>query len=224
MYLKENMKSKLTFSFIPAIMAALLLCVVSCSTVQLTTQNPEAREFYLKGQSFEKQGELKWRQALDSFKKAAREDKNFFEAYAAMGLLYERQGLNRRAVESYGQAFKIDNRRTDLFLSYGKALFNIEEYQSAFMILQRYVSAYPNDREGLEWLAEAARAVNDPEAEKYFIRLADLDSVNIESWVSLARFYYDEKDYAKAIPVYDRVIKQVKHPMPVYSLNSATAC
>lgn len=200
------MKSK----FIQAITIFLSFCIVSCSSISLTTQNKAAREYYLAGRAFEKQGESKWRQALDAYKKAAREDENFLEAYAGMASLYERQGLNRRAVENYGRALQIDIRRTDLYLPYGKSLFNSEEYQSAFVSLQRYVSAYPNDREGLEWLAEAARVIHDPEAEKYFLRLTILDSVNAESWLSLARFYYDEKDYAKAIPVYDRIVKSGK--------------
>ena len=204
------MKSKTSVSFMHAFIVFFAVWALSCAPVHLTTKNPAAREFYLKGQSYEKQGEPKWRQALDAYKKAVREDKNFLEAYAAMASLYERQGLNRRAVESYGQALLIDNRRSDLYLSYGKVLFNSEEYQSAFASLQRYVTAYPDDREGLEWLAESARAINDPEAEKYFLRLTVLDSVNVESWISLARFYYDEKDYAKAIPVYDRIVKSGK--------------
>ncbi len=185
----------------------LSIAAISCSSVNLTTQNEIAKEFYLKGRSFEKQGDGQWRNALTAYKRAVREDQRFFEAYTALAGLYEKQGFARKAAENYGQALLLRMDRSDLYLPYGKALFNAEEYQNAIVAFQRYCAAFPNDREGQEWLAETARALGEPDAETHFIRLTEMDSANIDSWVSLARFYYYDKNYAKAIPAYDRAVK-----------------
>lgn len=194
--------------------AVVLFWMISCTSIPMTTQNQKAKEFYLKGHALEKKDISTWRLALDAYKKAAREDNNFFEAYVAIAKVYERQGLYRKAVINYTKALSIDSRHNELYLPYGKSLFNIEEYENAFISLQRFVAANPAHREGLEWLAESARALNDPGAEEYFNQLTKVDSTSVESWISLARYYYDEKEYAKAIPVYDRVVKSGKTMEP----------
>lgn len=200
---------------------ALAFWTPSCTGVPLTTQNPTAKEYFYKGRSFEKQDAAQWRSALDAYKKASREDPSFLEAYVAMGRVYEWQGLYRKAAEQYGAALSLDDRHTELYLPYGKALFNIEEYENAYVSLQRYTAAYPGNKEGMEWLAETARVLNDPLAEDYFLRLIKIDSTDAASHISLARFYYEEKSYAKAIPVYDRILKKgnIKDPAVYYEFG-----
>ena len=204
------MKLKIVKHFALTLVGVLFLWAISCSSIPMTTQNQAAKDFYLKGHAFEKQGISKWRSAVDAYKRAARLDNNFVEAYIAMARVYEGQSLYRKAAEYYGKALSLDSRLNHLYLPYGKSLFNIEEYENAFISLQHFTTAHPENVEGRAWLAETARALNDPSAENDFIKLTQLDSTNIELWVSLARFYYGEKEYSKAIPVYDRIVKSGK--------------
>ncbi|KAB2879346.1 tetratricopeptide repeat protein [bacterium] len=204
------MKFKIASSYVSALIVLALSWTISCTSIPLSTQNKAAKEFYLKGRSFEKKGMSQWRSALDAYRRAVRIDNNFAEANAALARVYDGQGLYRKAAENYGKALLLDSRMTELYLPYGKALFNTEEYESAYISLQRYTAAYPDNIDGVVWLAETARALNDPGAEVFFLKLTELDSSSLDSWISLARFYYDEKDYARAIPVYDRVVKTGK--------------
>ncbi len=190
-----------------------LVVLLSCSSVKLSTTDADARQYYREGQKFEKAGTAGYRKAIDAYRHAIRQDTRFVEAYEALGRVFEQQGQSRLAGEQYQRALMIDPNRTSLYLAYGRSLFNAEKYEDAQRALQQYVVYMPNDREGLELLAETQRLLDNPRAESTFRSLLYRDSTDVPALRGLAHYYLYTKQYEKAVPYYRRIAKAgLTHP------------
>lgn len=178
---------------------AVAFWTVSCASVHLSTTNETAKSAYNEGMQYEKQGEIGWRKAIDAYRKAVREDAGFAEAYRSLGRLYELRGHYQQAAENYKLALSIQPNESGLYLAYGRALFNAGKYQDALKYLQQYNAFFPLDKEGIEWLAETQRLLGDPNAEILYLQLAQIDSQNADALKALANYYYEDRQYAKAL-------------------------
>ncbi|MCB0833717.1 MAG: tetratricopeptide repeat protein, partial [Bacteroidetes bacterium] len=188
------------------------LCWIGCAGPQLSTKNNQAKDYYKSGLRFEKKAS--WESAIAGYRRAILEDNRFIEAFIGLGRVYTQVGNFSKACQFYAQAVHLDDQRDDLLLPYGKALFNSEQYHESYLSLLRYHNLHPEDAEATSWLAECARALNDPGAGHFFVEVTQLDSTNLESWIALAQYYFGEGEYAKALPVFERIMKAGPPPYP----------
>lgn len=177
-----------------------LVWTTSCTSSRLSTQSEDAKEAFQSGRSLEKQSNTL--KAIAAYSKAVLLDPAFFEAYVALGDLYERLGNYGKAYENFGKALILTVERTPLYFKYGRSLFNAGRYEDAYTYLEMYHRLNPQDLQGLEWLAETARVLKKSSAEDYLIELTTSDSTNSAAWLSLARLYYDMGAFDKAIPAF----------------------
>lgn len=177
----------------------------ACSSVQLSTTSDTAKQAYREGQAFEKSAASD-RRAIEAYRRALREDARFIEAYEALGRWYERHGQPQSAADQYRLALMVDPNRTGLYLAHGRALFNAEKFQDAQRALQQYIVFRPNDREGLELLAETQRLLDNPRAESTYRDLLAQDSTDAASLRGMAHYYLYTRQYEKALPYYRRVV------------------
>ncbi len=176
--------------------------LIGCSSIPLSTSNEAARQYYLAGRSFEKQSDQA--KALDAYKSASRADEAFWEAYAALGRMYEKAGNFRKASFFYEKALSLKD-TVFLYLPYARVMMLLERYDEAFLFSRKYNRMYPNDSDGLSILADAAQALRDPGAEADLQKWTQIDSSDINAWVHLAQYYFDQKDFGLAIPIYERI-------------------
>ncbi|MBX7153251.1 tetratricopeptide repeat protein, partial [bacterium] len=182
----------------------------SCSSLHLSTTNETAKTAYKEGLKYEKQGEIGWRKAIDAYRKAVREDAAFVEAYSSLGRLYELRGHYQQAAENYKLALTIQPNESGLYLAYGRALFNSGRYQDALKYLQQYNAFFPLDREGIELLAETQRVLGDPNAEVLYLQLAEIDTGSVDALKGLANYYYEGRQYSKALPYFRKLMNVTK--------------
>ncbi len=214
--LKKNEESKNMINTenlrINPIWLSLTVLFLFTGCTSLSTGNPQAIRSYNEARQYQKKGTDYWYQAVKSYRKSLMHDTRFIEAYLALGRLYEEKGKVRKAAQQFQAALYIDPNRADLYLDCGRAMFNAEQYKDALTYLQQYHAFFPKKPEGLYWMAETERALNNPVAEDYFLQLVRMDSTDESYTQSLANFYFYKRDYQKAAPVYARLMKRTKQP------------
>lgn len=188
-----------------------LIVIWGCSQVQLSTQSDKARQYYLEGLKLEKKNPDAIHAALENYKNAIREDAAFYEAYVTIASLYEKQGSYRKAALYFEKALALRREPGRSALPYARTLYNLNRYEESYELAKYYNENYPSDAQGLSFLADAARAMNKPGIESDLLRLTKMDSANAYAWSSLAQYYYDQGDFAMAIPIYDRMLREKLH-------------
>jgi len=105
----------------------------------------------------------------------------------------EKENLTKAAQESYQK---------------GLDLYNARKYAEAIEPLSQAVKGAPKNLEyalALAW----AMAKNPPtkkDAEKAFLRAVNIDKLNAEPYVQMGKFYKENKDYEKAMALFQRAI------------------
>lgn len=86
-------------------------------------------------------------------------------------------------------------------------LFKQGKYREAIEAYNEYLSTKPKDVKSLYNRGRAYQELGDVEsAKKDFIGVLDLDRENLNANLSMGQYWYNEKDYNKAIAFLDKVI------------------
>jgi len=185
----------------------------ACGTA-VSTRNEAALQAYKQGRVLEKKGDTYWYSALKHYRRAVEQDSRFYEAYLSLARLYEYKGNALRASENYQKVISLNPNLIEHYLDCGRTLYYSEKYNEALMYLQQFHTLHPDNPDGLYWLAETERALDNPVAEDYFLQLTRMDSQNVQQWESLALYYYYRGEYDKALPVYQKIVRSGKIPGP----------
>lgn len=85
--------------------------------------------------------------------------------------------------------------------------FRDGKYQEAVEAYNEYLTTKPKDIKSIYNRGRAYEELGDIEsARKDFIRVLDLDNKNLNANLSMAQYWYNKKDYNKAIAFSDKVI------------------
>ena len=199
--------NKLLFSvksvFVCLLMSFLLL---GCVSEQVSGKEK-------KGPDKAKALELHVQMALGYVEKANREsarhhltkafeiDKNSAPATNAMAMLYQLEGEQTLAEESFKLAIKRDKNLTVAHNNYGIFLYNQKRYQEAFTQFELAAAdlAYVNRSQALTNVGRAALKLgNEVRAKAAFEHACILDRKNADAFIELADINFQKQEYAEA--------------------------
>jgi len=113
---------------------------------QITTDSPEAFEYYAEGAKLHNQG--RDRESIALYERAISVDPNFAMAYAKLGTSYGNLGLTRRGHEYTKQALELKDRLSEKELYYveGSYYYDSEKtYDKALEAYNRSLKIWPDD-------------------------------------------------------------------------------
>lgn len=120
------------------------------------------------------------------------------EIQKAIALNYFVSGDFENAIDFY-QKYLVQNRDQQSILNYAKSLFYSKKVQPARKILEYYVSAYPNDADGLSTLADIYVATKeDQKATELVSRAISIEPNNIKFQIQMAKLDMYARNYCRA--------------------------
>lgn len=145
--------------------------------------------------------------ARHHIRKAMEINKNSVEVLGALALVYQLEGENALAEETFQKALKKDKNQSTIHNNYGYFLFGLKRYEDA---LKQFEAAAANlDFDGrAEALINVGRSSlllgNTARAKSAFDHAAILDPGLPDSFIELAEIHFGEQDYPKAKENLDR--------------------
>ncbi len=148
--------------------------------------------------------------AKDAFLKAVEINPSDYMAYGNLAVVQTHLKENNQALENYKKAFSLHPELENLKFDYASLLASIGKTDEAIAAYQEYIKAYPEDSNAYLNLGILYRDTNNT---KYSIAVlqegvkkskgAD-NGNNIKN--ELAKSYYQNKEYAEAISIYDSIL------------------
>lgn len=148
--------------------------------------------------------------ALEEIRQALQSDPDFADAYSMRGLIYMDMGEARLAEESFQQALRLSPNNPDFNNNYGWFLCqNGRPAQSiAYFENALKVRSYQSPAKALNNAGACSLKLNDKaSAEKYFTQAFQYDPGNVATNASLAKLFFDRRDYDRARFYVGRVVK-----------------
>ncbi len=192
--------------FHPLALAGIVLTAASCAMLppdQSALDQRAARVNVELAAGYMRQGDFEI--ALDKLNKALSFDKNYVDAYNALGVLYEQTKRPQLAVQQYQRALEINPEHRLARLNYGRLLCetgNVPEGEA--QVLRAADNPPANTPDSIvpqAYIAAAlcARAVPDMErADTYLRKALALDPKSAEALYQLADLHYAQQDYLRA--------------------------
>ncbi len=115
--------------------------------------------------------------------------------------------LFSRSLKEWNKVTQADSMNANAFFQQGKILFFSHRYAPAAQSLYRYVQLRPNGDIGRWYLAQSLYEVNKCDSAVIHLeKVADrIDSVANKARLYLARCQFDNKNYEKAVEVYEKL-------------------
>jgi tetratricopeptide (TPR) repeat protein len=150
----------------------------------------------------------KFEDAIAAYKALLDKDGSIYEARVNLSLLFEQTGKRPEAAEQYEKAFALHPDDVQAEVNLGMFYLRGNEVEKAYPHLaaaaQKRV-AMPELYSALSEIEHARK--NEVKSREYLQQALGLDSNNLNLRRQLAASYFDDKEYAKAIPLLDQVVK-----------------
>jgi tetratricopeptide (TPR) repeat protein len=127
--------------------------------------------------------------------------------YVKLAELYQSQGKWDRAAAEMEQAARLNPRADAILASLVQIRLQQKRPEAAAALLEARGKQNPNDAFVRYLLGQVRAAQGDNrKAEESFLRAMELSPENVAPYLSLAQLYTRNREYAKAIPVYEKVL------------------
>jgi serine/threonine protein kinase len=184
---------------------------------QLTTESPQALDWYLKGK--EAETDYRWNEAVTCYKSAVTHDSSFAAAYWSMFVCEEKADNPTMALEALKKANDWQWRASDkarLLIEADYAGFIEKNKQKRFTILNYIIQRYPMERDAYESLFYVYVANKDRVHKEAMLRkIVELDPTNEFALNELVNY---AKDTTEAFSYLARVVDA--HPKNTNALDT----
>ncbi|MBN1383784.1 MAG: tetratricopeptide repeat protein [Elusimicrobia bacterium] len=123
------------------IVAVLLLCV---STILVLAETDETRDIFKEGIEYTKQG--KYDQAIQKFTQVITNDKDYANAYLALGIVYINKKMESEAVELLEKAVMLDPDNKKTYFILARLYEKVEKEQKAIQAWEKYLTLNPDKK------------------------------------------------------------------------------
>ncbi|MBP5330183.1 MAG: tetratricopeptide repeat protein [Spirochaetaceae bacterium] len=138
-----------------------------------------------------------------------------------LGILFEREGKNDRALEQYEAAFKLQSDSIVIAEPYIKSLLKFDRAKDAYNTAVKVHLKNPNNLVVIKLCAESAFAMKEwTLAEPYINQVLQADSSDGKFLMMRARIFLEEGEYLKAATSFDSATKNVEQNENYYILRS----
>lgn len=120
--------------------------LMSASVGDAISENATARQLY--GEARELTDAKKYEQAINSYKRAVKEDPAFATAWAYMGLNYRRLENYSEAIKCYDKALKLNPGSEIALQNKAIAYEYLKDYKKASATYEKFVTLHPDNPEG----------------------------------------------------------------------------
>jgi tetratricopeptide (TPR) repeat protein len=159
---------------------------------------------YIENEKTRKQYEV----IISLFRKAIREDPNFWEAYYNLGIIYYNDRKYDQALEQFDKIIQALPDFEKPYYGRGLIYLNKEEYKKAKQDFLKVIEFNPNDYKPYFYLGQISVSLNEyKEAEEYFNKVIEINPDYSESYYEIGNIYFDQKIYTKAIPYYKDALR-----------------
>jgi type IV pilus assembly protein PilF len=148
--------------------------------------------------------------ALDEVKQALQADPGLADAYSVRGLIYMEMGESRLAEDSFLQALRLAPGNPDFNNNYGWFLCQEGRERQSISYFENALKsrAYRSPAKALHNAGACSLKMGDgAAAEKYLTQAFQLEPGNPATNTSLAKMYYEQRDYQRARFHIGRVMK-----------------
>ncbi len=184
---------------------------------QLTTESPQALDWYLKGK--EAESDYRWADAAQCYRTAITHDSSFAAAYWSMFTCEDNADNPTVAYEALRKANEWQWRASDkvrLLIEADYAGFIERNREKRFLILSRIVKLYPLERDAYESLFYVYAALKDRnQAQAMLKKIIELDPTNE---MALNEFVPGERDTTVAFSYLKRIVDA--HPKNTNALDT----
>lgn len=185
-------------SFSIRLLAFGFIFILGCASSRLSTDNQQARQYFMEARNFEKASSFDLAQEL--YLKSLDADAEFLEAYLQLAGLYDRENLFFKSVKLYERAYQLAPGRTDILQLYAGALYQDRHYEDALLRAQELAEKLPESGDAQLLLGKCQEKNAFYEAaEATFLIARDLDPGNAETHSALGHYYYNQLLYSKAV-------------------------
>jgi tetratricopeptide (TPR) repeat protein len=117
--------------------------------------------------------------------------------------------LFTKSLSEWNKITKQDTNNATAFFEQGKIFYLSKQHDNAAKSLNRYVMLRPDAKLGRWWLAQSLEKVGRCDSAATHLRIVseEIDSVRVKAKMLLARCYFDNENYEKAIEEFERVRK-----------------
>lgn len=115
----------------------------------------------------------------------------------------------KKAKENLDKALTIDNQYADAHFVKGMVLYETQQYKEAIKAFQDAVQFNPEDSEAYMMLGLIHQERNDSIAIQYYKSAAQLKGKDPQPYYNMAYFYQENKQYAKAIDIYNYILRVI---------------
>ncbi len=148
-----------------------------------------------------------WMDARKSYEQARTVNPKFWMTHRRLGDIYRVLGEKKKAVVSYADAVKYGDNRYETRFLVARALVDAENMEAAIPILEELAKEQQRSEIYLS-LGEAYETLKrDIGALDHYRKAVDLDPESPLAQYRLARIYYEQREYQKAVEGFDAAIK-----------------
>lgn len=148
-----------------------------------------------------------WQDARRSFEQARTVGPNFWMAHLRLGDIYRILGDKKKAALSYADAVKFGDARYETRFLRTRALVDAEEAEAAIPLLEELLKEKTNSMVYLA-LGEAYEMLKrDVAALDNYRKAVDMDPTLPVAQYRLARIYFEQREYKKAVEGFDNALK-----------------
>jgi tetratricopeptide (TPR) repeat protein len=127
--------------------------------------------------------------------------------YYLLGLVLQKQGLNKLAMDIWLQGLSIAPNNELLLLRYGQLKYESEEFLDAINIFSKSIAINPSKFNGWYWRGLSYKKLREYElAKEDFIKATQLNPEDINPIIHLARTYESLGEWEFALKEYQRVL------------------
>ncbi len=185
----------------------ILLFIFSCAPRQEDVSKSQWQYFYDLGMS--SYIAKNYSEAIANFFRASQLAPNEPKVWNALGLAYMEVQEYQKAENAFLRALQVDKTYTEAKLNLGILYYRQKDYERAIRVLREVIEdeAFPQKHMAFYSLAKVYQAID--RKEDYLANLRRAVAYNpmfIDAQLELAQFYEEEKDYASARDVYQRLV------------------
>ena len=153
----------------------------------------------------------KYDEAQKAFLKAVKINPKDYTSMGNLAVVQAHLNLDNLALESFRKTFELKTDLYSLKFDYAALLTKMGKYDEAIVAYNDYLKKYPNDTNAyLNWGILYKGTQRPTEAISTLQKGVKLDNKNVNLKNELGKSYYENKEFDKAIIVYDQVLAQNK--------------